>query len=120
MSELTKEYFDQTLDKRLKNITTKEDLDRFVAKQDLDKALNKATKGLATKEDLKHFATKQDLKGLATKSDLKEAVDDLARIVNTGFQEQQNYLEKKLDVRERMNSIEKDVVKIKVALNLDN
>jgi len=88
MSELTKEHFNEHL------------------------------KDLATKKDLAGLATKQDINNLATRQDVKDAVEDLARIVNTGFEEQQKYLEEKLDVRERVSSLEKDMGHIKGALHI--
>ena len=60
----------------------------------------------------------KSLKNLPTKQDLKDAVEDLARIVNDGFDSQQKYLEEKLDVRDRMAIIEKDMARIKEALHI--
>jgi hypothetical protein len=70
--ELTKEYFDQVI------------------------------KGLVTKEDAKHLAAKEDLNPLATKVDVREAVEELARITNAGFDD----IQKRLDVTERVQKIE--------------
>ena len=39
---------------------------------------------------------------LATKQDIREAVEELARITNSGFEDMQQ----RLDVRERVNKIE--------------
>ncbi len=67
---------------------------------------------------LKPFATKQDLEALSTKDDIRNAVDELARIVNDGFQAQQDFLIEKLDVTERVGKLEKDVHQIKEALHI--
>jgi hypothetical protein len=50
----------------------------------------------------KNLATKDDLKPLATKQDMREAVEELARITNSGFEEMQRHL----DVTERVQKIE--------------
>ena len=87
--ELTKEYFEETLERKLKNV--------------------------ATKDDLKAFATKDDLKELTklTKTDIRDAVDELAQILGHSFAEQHEYLEDRfgalaesLDVRERVYGME--------------
>jgi hypothetical protein len=96
---LTKEYFD----KALKNLVSKNDL-----------------KGLATKRDLEKFVTKADLDSrlerqtaaLMTYSD--NQVEALARIVQGGFEE----IKTMLDVRERVRQLEKDMKKIKDAINV--
>jgi len=69
MAELTKEYFDQQLDKIDKKLA------KFATKQDLEEKV----KNLVTKEEAKKFATKDDLKDLATKDD----VLDLAKASET-------------------------------------
>lgn len=91
--------------------------------------LDKALKGLATKDDLKKLATKDDLKNFVTKDDLDERfekqtrilmvysddqVGKLAAMVADGFEE----VKELLDVRERMMQFEKDMRKIKEALNV--
>src|SRR3989344_2734737 len=95
MTQLTQEY----LDKSLKNLPTKRDVEAIVDNK------------------IKNLATREDLKNLATKNDVRDAVEDLARIVNSGFEEQQNCINK-LDVRERVGKLEKDMGQIKVALHL--
>ncbi len=111
MANLTKEYFDKKigtlvtkdeLKKELKNFATKDDIKSFATKDDL--------KNFATKDDLKNFATKNDLKNFATKDDLNE----LAAMINRGFEE----VIRKLDVRERVEKLEKNVGKIMEAINL--
>ncbi|HEX9502758.1 MAG TPA: hypothetical protein VF974_00340 [Patescibacteria group bacterium] len=69
-------------------------------------------------QNLQNLATKEDLKNLATKEDLKDAGEELARLVNDGFQAQQEFLIEKLDVRDRMAELEKDMVRIKEALHI--
>jgi nitrogen regulatory protein PII len=91
--------------------------------------LDKALKNLATKSDLKNIATKDDLKKFVTKDDLDERfekqtrilmaysddqVSKLAAMVADGFEE----IKDMLDVRERMTVLEKDMQKIKEALNV--
>jgi hypothetical protein len=73
MAELTKEYFDQKIDK------------------------------LAIKADL-----------LATKADLKEEIEGLARMVADGFDD----IQQRLDVRDRVATVEKKLVKIEEALHI--
>ena len=54
---------------------------------------DEALKGLATKEDLENFATKDDVQNA-----VKEGVEDVARIINTAFQEHQdNFLQEQFD-----------------------
>jgi hypothetical protein len=52
---------------------------------------------------LKNLATKDDLKGLSTKQDIRDAVEELARITNAGFED----IAQRLDVTERIHKIEK-------------
>jgi hypothetical protein len=100
---LTKEY----LDKALKNLATKADLKKF-----------------ATKDDLKKFATKDDLKQFPTKDELNDhfehqtrllmaytdqQTENLAAMVAAGFED----IKERLDVRERVTKLEKEVKKIK-------
>ena len=88
--ELTKEHFDQTI------------------------------KGLATKNELKNLATKDDLQKAVSSSEKKiiaridEAQEELAQITSGGFDDVLD----RLDVRERMQKLEKEMAKIKVALHL--
>lgn len=83
----------------LKKFATKEDLKKFATKEDLKKfATKEDLKRFATKEDLKKFATKEDLKKYPTKEDLKkelekyatkkdldQKIDQLAAMINKGF-----------------------------------
>ena len=126
------------MDKRFDGVAMKEDLKGFATKEDL--------KGFATKEDLKGFATKEDLKGFATKEDLKQAVaplatkleltaqtkelkvfareqtEELARIIaNTVAAPMQNHFEElkdELEVREEVQTLKRDMLKIKQALHI--
>ena len=43
------------------------------------------------------LATKDDIKPLATKVDLEEQTEDLAGIINTGFQAEHDYMERRFD-----------------------
>jgi hypothetical protein len=100
---LTREYFD----KALKNFASKADLKKF-----------------ATKDDLKKFVTKDDIKNLITKDDLNDRfehqtrllmaytdqqTENLAAMVAAGFED----IKERLDVRERVTKLEKEVKKIK-------
>lgn len=79
-----------------------------LTKQDLEKSL-------------KNVATKDDLKNLATKDDVKDAVEDLARIVNTGFDNVQGQLtdiSKKLDQSEQIKVFEQKFKKLEEALHI--
>jgi hypothetical protein len=51
---------------------------------------------------LKNLATKDDLKELSTKQDVRDAVEELARITNSGFED----IGQRLDVTERVHKIE--------------
>jgi hypothetical protein len=104
--ELTQEYFDSVV----KNLSTKDELKTLATKDEL--------KILASKDDLKALASKDDLKPLATKQDVTDAVDQLARIVGDGFLGERQFLEEKLDVRERVQQVESDLRKIKLALHI--
>jgi hypothetical protein len=44
----------------------------------------------------------EQIKNLATKTDIREAVDELARITNSGFED----IQQRLDVTERVQKIE--------------
>jgi hypothetical protein len=44
----------------------------------------------------------EQIKNLATKTDIREAVDELARITNSGFED----IQQRLDVTERVHNIE--------------
>lgn len=98
MSELTLEKFEQILEKKLDN--------RFLSfEQSLDKKLDE-------KLDEK-------LKDLATKQDVTIAVDELARIVNFGFSDQQMYLERldhRLDIVE--HKVDSKFTKLEHALQI--
>ncbi len=109
---LSKEYFD----KALKELPTKADLKNFATKSDLKK--------FATKDDLKKLATKDDLKNLVTKDELNDRfehqtrllmaysdqqTENLAVMVAAGFED----IKERLDVRERVTKLEKEVKKIK-------
>ena len=104
--ELTQEHFDSVV----KNLATKDELKNLATKDEI--------KTLATKDEFKNIATKDDIKPLATKTDVTDAVDELARIVGEGFLGERQYLEERLDVRERVQQIETDLRQIKVALHL--
>lgn len=64
------------------------------------------------------MATKADLRPLATKQDVTDAVDELARIVGDGFLGERHYLAERLDVGERVQQLEGDMQKIKLALRI--
>ncbi len=66
----TKNHLEKTLDERLQNFATKDDLKNFATKDDL--------KNFATKDDLKNFATKDDLKSFATKEYLDQKLINFA------------------------------------------
>jgi len=73
-------------------------------------------------QQLKNLATKNDLKDLATKSDVESAVTELAGVINKtiaepmekGFAELRDYK----TVKEEVNELKADIVKIKHALHL--
>jgi cell fate (sporulation/competence/biofilm development) regulator YmcA (YheA/YmcA/DUF963 family) len=73
-------------------------------------------------EKLKNLATKDDLKPLATKKDIDDAVDELAQMVAntiaTPMEQRFAKLEARLDVAERVKSLETDMRKIKEALHI--
>jgi len=117
--ELTKEYFDKKFNSLEAKMVTKDNLVNFATKDDLvnfatkDNLVNFATKddfvNFATKDDLKGFATKDDLDRFATKDDLDaqtldlkaftiEQTEELARIVNGGFED----VLERIDVRGRV------------------
>ncbi len=54
------------------------------------------------------------LEKLATKQDVRNAVEELARITNTGFAD----ILERLDVRQRVQQLEADIQHIKQALHL--
>jgi hypothetical protein len=72
--ELTKEYFEQTLDKKLKDAVAP----------------------------------------LATKQDVREAVEELARITNTGFED----IQQRLDVTSQIKVFERKFHKLEEALHI--
>jgi hypothetical protein len=83
--ELTKEYFEQHLDEKVK--------------------------GLATKEDLK--GQTKELKAYA-----REQTEELVRLINDSFDDEREYLEKKLDVTNRIKALETDMQKIEEAFHI--
>lgn len=87
---LTKEYFD----KALKGLATKDDLKKFATNDDLDERFEKQTRILMAYTD--------------------GQVGKLAAMVADGFEE----VKELLDVRERMTQLEKDMRKIKEALQV--
>jgi hypothetical protein len=68
-------------------------------------------------KSLKTLPSKQDVQEIVD-SAVDGAVDELARVVNNGFQAQQDFLIKKLDVTERVGRLEKDMHQIKNALHI--
>ncbi len=88
------------MDQRLSNVATKEDLKSF-----------------AKKEDLKIFATKEDLVEQTTelKAFTEEKVEGLAIMVSKGFDD----MYRRLDVRERVSSLEYDMKRLKKSLLVD-
>jgi len=85
MEGLTKEYFDQWLEK----LATKQDLNKAVASLTTKEELEQAIKPLATKKELEKLATKDEL-------------NELARMVAEGFAD----IQRRLDVRERLTMLE--------------
>lgn len=90
MANLTKEYFDKQLNK-------------LVSRRDFSDQIKK----LSTKEDI--LSTKEDIL-FSTKKDIEE----LARITSKGFED----VIKRLDVRERVEKLERQMETVKGALNL--
>lgn len=84
--ELTKEYFDSKLE------------------------------GLATKADLERFATKDDLATLEQRliTHTDERVDELARMVQRGFED----ITKRLDVRQEVQELKSQMHEVRRELNL--
>jgi hypothetical protein len=82
--------------------------------------LDKALKNLATKDDLKKFTTKDDLNDrfehqtAMLVSYIERAVESLATMVAEGF----NELQSSLDVRERVQKLEKEIKQIKETTNV--
>ena len=97
MATLTKEYFDKALKEAFQ--TQDQKIERRFDAQDVK--MQKMLDGLA--RDLKIFIKDQD--------------EELARIVNKGFEHTIKQFEK-LDVLERMARLEKIVYKIAEAINL--
>jgi len=102
MANLTREYFDRKIGALVTKDGLKKELRDLVTKGDI--------KNFATKDDLKNFATKDDIKNFATRDDLNE----LAAMISRGFEE----IIRKLDVRERVERLEKKVSKIMEVINL--
>ena len=73
-------------------------------------------KGLATKDDIKGLVTKEDAKGLEKRviARIDEAQEELALITKSGFDD----VFDRLDVRERMQKLEKQMTEIRMALHL--
>lgn len=88
MSELTQEYFDQQL-----------------------KGLNQRLDVMATKEGLE--AQTKELKAFAV-----EQTDAVARIITTAAIEDRQFLEAKLDVRQRVEKLKRSLEEIRGALHL--
>jgi hypothetical protein len=77
---------------------------------------DKALKNLATKDDLKKLATKDEL---AKQTQLLMAhtadqIEGLARMIEAGFQD----VQERLDVKERVGKLERELKKIKEALQV--
>jgi hypothetical protein len=60
------------------------------------------------------LATRADLKGLATKQDISEAVEELARITNGGFED----IQQRLDVTSKIQVFERKFEKLEEALHI--
>ncbi|SRR6266404_325616 len=73
--ELTKEYFDQQVGR----FATKEDLLELATKTDID-TVNRRIDDLPTHDDLERLATKDDLLELATKNDLGAVRSDITEV----------------------------------------
>jgi hypothetical protein len=129
--ELTKEYFDKTLDQKLKNVSTKQDLDEKLAhyptKEDLDQKFDEKLKNVVTKD---YLDTRLDakLKDYPTKNELDEKLElalnsqtqQLKAYIHEGFEINQGYIDERFvelmeyyDVRERVHAIELDIEKLK-------
>lgn len=96
MANLTKEY----LDKQFKTLATKEGLQDV--KKDVAKLASRVD-GLTSKVD-----------GLASKKDLEDQIEGLATMVQREFVA----LNRKLDVRERVEKLEQEMQFVKQALNI--
>lgn len=97
--ELTKEYFDE----QLKNLATKEELKAHTG------AINKRFDGIEQRFE-KQTA---ELKAFA-----REQTEELAGIISSSFDEERKYLERNLDVTNRVKNLEADMQKIKEALHI--
>jgi len=77
---------------------------------------DKQIQNLATKEDLKSLATKKELQEMekSLKAHAVELQEELARMVSAGFDD----VQKQLDVRERMKTVELKLSKIEEALHI--
>jgi hypothetical protein len=124
--ELTKEYFDKGIAKVL---------DVVVTKEEFKSTISELERKMATKEDLKALERRVvsiDLKVgaiesvMVTKADLKEALNgqtaELKDYTHQAFEAQQIWMENrfdelivKYDVRERVDKLEKEVSKLKLA-----
>jgi hypothetical protein len=74
-----------------------------ITKEYLDKQFGTLTADIATLKE-----------GVATKQDVRDAVDELARITNAGFEA----IYQRLDVREQVEKHEHDIQELKKALDL--
>ncbi|OGH12005.1 MAG: hypothetical protein A2857_03625 [Candidatus Levybacteria bacterium RIFCSPHIGHO2_01_FULL_36_15] len=63
---------DDLIEKRVKNLATKDDLKRELRGYPTKKDLQEELKRFVSRDDLKNFATKEDLSRFATKNDLKD------------------------------------------------
>ena len=104
MTQLTKEHLDKALDKHFKKVDQ-----RF---QKMDRSLAQVDHRFETIEG--KMATKDDVAKLATKQDLKAEINQLAGMVQRRFDD----VERKLDVRVRVENNERDIRVIKQALHL--
>ena len=77
---------------------------------------DKALKNIATKDDLKKLATKDELakQTQLLMAHISDQIEGLARMVQAGFMD----LQERLDVNERVVKLEREIKKIKEALNV--
>src|ERR1051326_3462053 len=100
MSELTKEHFEHVI----KGLATKNDLKGLVTKDELKTALSTAVAPLATKAQVE--ASEQRVI-----KRIDEAQEELARMVAAGFEDIQD----RLDVREQMKAYERKLQRLEEA-----
>ena len=72
---------------------------------------DQVVKTLSTKDDLKNAISTSEQKIIAR---IDEAQEELARITNTGFDD----VLERLDVKERMQKLEKQMTELRTALHL--